>query len=206
MRATLGLESTPLVMLTSLGGSGDAKRMEQLGFSGYLIKPLRYASLFQCALTILCSDAAQRTRVKASILTSTRLQHSPIVRPAHLLLAEDNLVNQKVAIGLLRKLGYTCDVVADGLEVLRALEVGRYDLILMDGQMPGLDGYETTRRLRQQGVRIPIVAMTANAMSGDRERCLEAGMDDFVSKPVSTDALEAALQRWLGRSREHSAA
>ncbi len=206
VRATVEFQSTPLVMLTSLGGSGDSRRMEQIGFSGYLIKPLRYGSLFQCAWTILCSDAASLSRARASILTSTRLQHSPLVRAAHLLLAEDNLVNQKVAIGLLRKLGYTCDVVPDGFEVLRALEVGRYDLILMDCQMPGLDGYETTRRLRQQAVRIPIVAMTANAMAGDRERCLEAGMDDFVTKPVSPEALEAALQRWIGKFREQSAA
>ena len=137
-------------------------------------------------------------------MTSTRLHHTPRVRAAHLLLAEDNLVNQKVAIGLLRKLGYTCDVVADGLELLRALDAGRYDLILMDCQMPGLDGYETTRCLRRQGVRLPIVAMTASAMTGDRERCLEAGMDDFVTKPVSLESLEAALQRWIGKSREHS--
>ena len=110
-----------------------------------------------------------------------------------------------MAIGLLRKLGYTCDVAADGLEVLRALEARSYDMILMDCQMPELDGYETTRRLRELGLRIPIVAMTANAMTGDRERCLEAGMDDFITKPVAPAVLEAALARWLGKTRERAA-
>jgi CheY-like chemotaxis protein len=200
--ADADLKSTPMVMLTSLGGSGEAKRMEGLGFAGYLIKPVRQGSLAQCAMTILCGAATVAGSAKASILTSTRLQHAPTQRAAHLLLAEDNLINQKVAIGLLRKLGYSCDVAADGIEVLRALEVHRYDLILMDCQMPELDGYDTTRRLRQFGMRIPIVAMTANAMSGDRERCLEAGMDDFVTKPVSPAMLEAALLRWVGRTHE----
>ncbi|HTF89259.1 MAG TPA: response regulator [Planctomycetota bacterium] len=195
-----GLKSTPLVMLTSLGGAGDAQRMEGLGFAAYLVKPVRQASLLQCAMTIVRGESASRGSAKQSILTSTRLEHAGSLRAAHLLLGEDNLTNQKVAIGLLRKMGFTCDVAADGLEVLRALEVHRYDLILMDCQMPELDGYETTRRLRQIGMRIPIIAMTANAMTGDRERCLEAGMDDFVTKPVSPASLEAALQRWLGRT------
>jgi CheY-like chemotaxis protein len=196
------LKSTPLVMLTSLGGAGEAQRMEQLGFAGYLVKPVRQRSLLQCAMTLLDGARAADSRSDRGILTTTRLEHAASMRAAHLLLAEDNLINQKVAIGLLRKLGFTCDVVSDGLEVLRALEVRRYDLILMDCQMPELDGYETTRRLRQIGMRIPIVAMTANAMTGDRERCLEAGMDDFVTKPVSPATLDAALQRWLGKSHD----
>jgi CheY-like chemotaxis protein len=201
------LAQTPLVMLTSLGGVGEAKRMEELGFAGYLMKPVRKGSLLQCTMTIASGSSAlgaSRPKRQTNILTTTRLEHGAGMRAAHLLLAEDNLINQKVAIGLLRKLGYTCDVAADGLEVLRAFEVRRYDLILMDCQMPELDGYETTRRLRHVGSRIPIVAMTANAMSGDRERCLEAGMDDFVTKPVSPAALEAALQHWLGKSHERS--
>ncbi|MEO6709130.1 MAG: response regulator [Planctomycetota bacterium] len=200
VHADAGLKSTPLVMLTSLGGAGDAQRMEDLGFAAYLVKPVRQASLLQCAMTIVRGESSSPGSAKQSILTSTRLEHAGSLRAAHLLLGEDNLTNQKVAIGLLRKMGFSCDVAADGLEVLRALEVHRYDLILMDCQMPELDGYETTRRLRQIGMRIPIIAMTANAMAGDRERCLEAGMDDFVTKPVSPASLEAALQRWLGRT------
>lgn len=205
VRADEILKATPMVMLTSMGGAGDAKRMEEAGFSGYLLKPVRQGSLAQCALTILCGESSKGVHAKPAILTSTRLEHASSLRAAHLLLAEDNLVNQRVAIGLLRKLGYTCDVAADGLEVLRALEARSYDMILMDCQMPELDGYETTRRLRELGLRIPIVAMTANAMTGDRERCLEAGMDDFITKPVAPAVLEAALARWLGKTRERAA-
>jgi len=201
VHADESLKSVPLVMLTSLGGAGEAQRMEALGFAGYLVKPIRKSSLAQCAMTIL-SGARHGVGEKQRILTSTRMEHASRTRFAHILLAEDNLVNQKVAVGLLRMLGYTCDVAADGFEVLRALEVQRYDLILMDCQMPELDGYETTRRLRQIGVRLPIIAMTANAMTGDRELCLQSGMDDFVTKPVSPATLEAALRRWLGTLRE----
>ncbi|MBK8178743.1 MAG: response regulator [Planctomycetes bacterium] len=190
------LATVPLVMLTSLGSAGEAQRMEQLGFQAYLVKPVREANLVQCAMAILCAPGPGTS--PTAILTSTRLEHAPRIRTAHLLLAEDNLVNQKVAIGFLRRLGYTCDVAADGLEVLRALELKRYDLILMDCHMPEMDGYESTRRLRAIGSRIPIVAMTANAMTGDRERCLAAGMDDFVTKPISRASLEAALRRWIG--------
>jgi CheY-like chemotaxis protein len=198
------LESTPLVMLTSLGAAGEAQRMEALGFSGYLVKPIRKASLAQCATTILCGGA-QQADSKQKILTTTRMEHASRTQFAHLLLAEDNLVNQQVAIGMLRKLGYSCDVAPDGLAVLRALALQRYDLILMDCQMPELDGYETTRRLRQIGSRLPIIAMTANAMTGDREACLESGMDDFVTKPISMAILDGVLQRWLGRDRELAA-
>jgi CheY-like chemotaxis protein/HPt (histidine-containing phosphotransfer) domain-containing protein len=118
--------------------------------------------------------------------------------------AEDNTVNQKVAVNLLRKADWTADVVSNGLEVLEAVNHVRYDAILMDCQMPELDGYETTRRIRgglppnsPNVPTIPIVAMTANAMTGDRERCLQAGMDDYVSKPVRFDDLKAAIQNLL---------
>lgn len=198
------LASTPLVMLTSLGGAGEAKRMEKQGFVGFLVKPVRRANLLQCAAAILSGEGLAQDRSQQRILTSTRLEHASSLRAAHVLLAEDNEVNQKVGVGLLRKLGYTCDVASNGLEVLRRLEIQRYDAILMDCMMPELDGYETTRRLRQVGVRIPIVAMTANAMIGDRELCIEAGMDDFVTKPITAARLGEVLQRWIGKLRSTS--
>src|SRR5664280_1022624 len=119
-----------------------------------------------------------------------------------ILLAEDNLTNQQVALGILKKLGLRADAVADGVEAVRSLETIPYDLVLMDVQMPEMDGFEATGRIRDPGSAVlnhavPIIAMTAHAMQGDRERCLEAGMDDYVSKPVSPQALAEALARWL---------
>ena len=122
-------------------------------------------------------------------------------RGVRVLLAEDNAVNRKVALGMLKKLGFTADSVADGEQVLSALSERTYDLVLMDCQMPVMDGYEATRRIRALekpgGKRIPVVAMTAYAMSGDRERCIQAGMDDYLAKPISIEALSAALASWL---------
>ena len=120
--------------------------------------------------------------------------------PLRLLLAEDNAVNQKLALQMLRKMGYRADIAGNGLEVLEALERQPYDIVLMDVQMPELDGLETTRRIRTQaaqgGAQPRIIAMTANAMQGDREQCLDAGMDDYISKPIQVKELQAALERW----------
>jgi CheY-like chemotaxis protein len=123
-------------------------------------------------------------------------------RSSRILIAEDNLTNQQVALALLDKLGYEADVVADGKEALRALASSPYDLVLMDCQMPEMNGYEAAARIRdpQSGVRnskIPIVALTAHAMQGDREKCLEAGMDDYITKPVNPRTLAAMLEKWL---------
>jgi CheY-like chemotaxis protein len=117
---------------------------------------------------------------------------------ARILVAEDNVVNQRLALRILKKLGYEADVVTDGVRALTALAEGSYDLVLMDCQMPEMDGYEATRILRRNGNSIRIVAMTANAMHGDREKCLEAGMDDYVSKPIMVQNLDAVIRRQLG--------
>jgi CheY-like chemotaxis protein len=119
-----------------------------------------------------------------------------------ILLAEDNITNQEVALGILKALGLHADAVANGSEVIKTLESLPYDLVLMDVMMPVMDGLEATRRIRNSQVRvlnhqIPIIAMTANAMEGDREKCLEAGMNDYVPKPVSPMALAEALDKWL---------
>ena len=119
-----------------------------------------------------------------------------------ILLVEDNLTNQKVALGILRKLGLGADAVAHGEEAIKALESIPYDLVLMDIQMPVMDGYEATAQIRNPQSKVldhnvPVIAMTANAMTGDREKCLEAGMNDYVSKPVNSRALAEALDKWL---------
>ena len=124
------------------------------------------------------------------------------LRKERVLLAEDNVVNQQVALGNLRKLGYNADVATSGIEVLNALERKRYDIILMDCQMPDLDGYEVTKEIRRRersGNRTWIIAMTANVMVGDREKCLTAGMDDYISKPLRPAELRAALERGAAR-------
>src|SRR5262249_3798896 len=118
--------------------------------------------------------------------------------PLRLLVADDNAVNRKVALLLLKRLGYGADTAANGIEVVQALETHRYDIIFLDVRMPKMDGYEAARRICAQpiAVRPRLVAMTGNAMQGDRERCLEAGMDDYISKPVRVEELTAALERW----------
>ena len=205
VRADPAIGMTPLVMLTSVGGAGEARHMEELGFAAYLVKPIRQGSLEECAATILSGDDPVARLKRTGIITNAKLRSAAPMHDARILVAEDNAVNQRVAVGLLKKLGYACEVAADGNVALAMIADGDYDLILMDCQMPDCDGYEAARLLRARGWRQPIIAMTANAMTGDRERCLDAGMDDFLTKPVSPTALGEMLKRWLGRSSDRAA-
>jgi two-component system sensor histidine kinase/response regulator len=153
--------------------------------------------------------AGSLTRWAETVKASQKLPRvGPSSRtPINILVAEDNRINQMVALGLLQKLGYAADLAANGMEVLDAMKRTAYDIIFMDCQMPELDGYETTRRIRaEQRVHIPrIIAMTANAIRGEEERCLEAGMDDYLSKPVRIDELRAAIERWVPASARGAA-
>ncbi|HMQ51156.1 MAG TPA: response regulator, partial [Anaerolineae bacterium] len=184
----------PIVMLTSLG-SRDLKEGTGL-FAAALTKPIKASQLYNALLEVI---AGQPQPVQVFRPTPKIDQDLGKMYPLHILLAEDNGVNQKVALGTLKRIGYTADVAANGLEVLEALERQTYDVILMDVQMPEMDGLETTHRIRQDGFskyRQPrIIAMTAHALAGDRERCLEAGMDDYISKPVRIHELIEALRR-----------
>jgi PAS domain S-box-containing protein len=208
IKADETLKRTRLVLMTSLGQRGDARQMEEIGFSAYLVKPARQSDLFDSLSTVLARAALSRSPQRIVTRHALREMRRGAVR---ILLAEDNLTNQQVALGILRKLGLHADVVADGSEAIRSLEKSRYDLVLMDVQMPGMDGLEATQRIRDPSSavlnhEVPIIAMTAHAMQGDRERCLDAGMDDYVTKPISPQTLAEAVDRWLPREETVPAA
>jgi PAS domain S-box-containing protein len=201
------LRATVMIMMTSLGRRGDAKRLRQAGFAGYLTKPVKQSQLFDCLATALVggADAAEVDR-EPTFITRHSLAEDRLKR-VRILLAEDNPTNQQVALQVLAKMGFKAEAVGNGMEALEALARGPFDLVLMDIQMPVLDGLEATRAIRsgkhgKVNPLVPIIAMTAHTMKGDREKCLEAGMDDYVSKPISPVELARALENWLGREHE----
>jgi len=198
------LESTLLVMVTSLAQRGDAAVLEQIGFAGYLPKPVRQAQLYDCISLVL-----RRANHPGDILATPAAQglvtRHTVAEAAHssvrILLAEDNVINQKVAQNMLGRLGYRADVVANGLEALQALQMINYDIVLMDCQMPEMDGFQAATMIRSPESKVlnhavPIIAMTANAMKGDREACIEAGMNDYLTKPVKKDELAGIIEKW----------
>ncbi len=231
------------VLLTPFGWKGDAQDARELGFAAHLTKPLREDQLYKGLCALMGYDLEKSSEGVIGDPTPVT-QYSPAEAERRsqvkILLAEDNTVNQKVAVLMLKKLGYRADIVANGEEAVEALKRISYDLVFMDCQMPEMDGYEATREIRRRealhensqesgvrseesGVRsqeyedetilasdsslltpsrLPIIAMTANAMQGDQEKCLEAGMDDFISKPIKMEKLDAVLQYWLSGKSE----
>ena len=186
----------PLVRFSYQGVSGQAKDAKAAGFAAYLARPLRRSQLQATLERIL----AVREEPGPPELVTGHLLDEQAQAPRSVLVVEDNAVNRKVVVTMLKKLGCRADVAGNGREALAALDQGSYRLVLMDCQMPEMDGFEATRRIRaRQGgsARIPIVALTANAMEGDRNRCLEAGMDDYLAKPIQMEALKAALEAWI---------
>jgi GAF domain-containing protein/DNA-binding response OmpR family regulator len=193
IRAHLGEATPPLVLFTSLGRR--EARAESEGFAAYLNKPIKPSQLFDALVSVLADQptaAPQRTTARTEFDPEMARRH-----PLRILLAEDNVVNQKLALRLLAQMGYRADLAANGLEAIEAVERQTYDVILMDVQMPELDGFEASREIvrRWPAQRPRIVAMTANAMQGDRELCEAAGMDDYVAKPIRVEELVAALER-----------
>jgi CheY-like chemotaxis protein len=191
-RSEAGAERLRLVLSTSLGGREEAR--ESAEFSAILLKPIRQSALFDLLMSLFSRQPEQEAKQPAE--RPTLDPQMAYRHPLRILLAEDNVVNQKLALRLLSQMGYRADVAANGLEVLQAVKRQPYDVILMDVQMPEMDGLEATRRLCAElapGKRPRIIAMTANAMQGDREMCLEAGMDDYLSKPIHVDELVNAL-------------
>jgi CheY-like chemotaxis protein len=187
--------SATVMMLTSADQSSSAARCRELGVESYLVKPMKPPELqlaIRRALGMLKSSAKPRTEQTGSRPT----------RRLRILLAEDNAVNQRLAMALFQKMSHEVVLATNGAEAVAKWAGGSFDLVFMDVQMPEVDGFEATQRIRElergKGGHVPIIAMTARAMSGDRERCLEAGMDEYVSKPVSRQAIEQAIERHSG--------
>ncbi|MDT7042353.1 response regulator [Candidatus Nitronereus thalassa] len=227
-----GGPSPQLVLLTAFGQRGDAHTIQEMGFAAYLTKPMHEDRLYKALCLVMGKDGADGTPGMAPhspLITQYSVDEVERRSQMKILLAEDNLVNQKVAVLMLEKLGCSADVVDNGEQAVQALLQTSYDLVLMDCQMPEMDGFEATRQIRTKELslvargsslgnqeisgaseeiratsderrarlHVPIIAMTANAMKGDREKCLKAGMDDFISKPVALEELSRVLQLWI---------
>jgi CheY-like chemotaxis protein len=210
IKADPSLAAPRLVLLTSLEASEDTDQAQQAGIQAYLTKPVRQSRLYDCLLTLIRSEVQS---ARPAVKHSDRPRHNGRLG-LRVLLAEDNPVNQEVALGMLESLGCQVDVAANGREAVEVLSRRDYQLVFMDCQMPEMDGFEATRAIREQEaantlamgdgamgdgrapLRLPIIALTAHAMAGDREQCLEAGMDDYLSKPFTQGQLREVLERW----------
>ncbi len=199
------LSGTLFILLSSLGPRPSTRVMQETQIGGYVAKPVKQSQLFDALATVL--------GVPGISVWSQNAEDRVIAEPVHaaelqvqrrVLVAEDNPVNQKLTLKILEKLGYLAKAVENGVEAVRATELENYDVVLMDCQMPEMDGFQATAEIRRReaaGRRLPIIALTANAMKGDQERCLEAGMDDYVSKPILLNDLANALKRWTSEAR-----
>jgi signal transduction histidine kinase/DNA-binding response OmpR family regulator len=196
-----GINSTRLILLTSSGQRGGDRMFQDIGFFAYLLKPVAQGDLTECLVLALAVPEKSSDKDGSTIITEPVLRALPPRLKKRILLAEDNLVNQKVAVRLLEKMDYAVEVAPDGRAAVSAWHSGGFDLILMDCQMPNMDGFEATAAIRSQEAgarRIPIVALTANAMKTDADLCLAAGMDGFISKPIDRAKLAACLMEFLG--------
>ncbi len=195
------LKGTPLIMLTTQGMRGDASRMEKIGFAAYLTKPIRRSLLYDCLVEVLSSQK-QTEKVKKNQIVTKHSVYDERRSKIRILIVEDNIVNQKIIQKIIEKAGFVYSIASNGKEALNALANDNYDLVLMDIQMPEMDGIEATRIIRnhESNVKnhdIPIIAMTAHAMKGDREMCLAAGMNDYASKPIQPQELFNKLEKQI---------
>ncbi len=208
IKADPTLAATKLIMMTSVHHWGGANRMLARGFAAYLLKPVKPSRLLDCIMSTIADRPFADQPARGQFTSIAEKTHSKL----KILLVEDNIVNQKVTLNQLKHLGYSADVAANGQEALDMLRQIPYNLVLMDCQMPILDGYTATRLIRQQHFDYPagghrlsvIIALTANAMPEDRERCLAAGMDDYLSKPISKEKLQEKLNYWSDWLDQHT--
>jgi PAS domain S-box-containing protein len=199
------IDSVRLILATSSGRRGEAQAAVDAGISAYLTKPVRQSTLFDRIVQVM---EPRRDEAAGAPSERDRLPEEKAVKRGVVLVAEDNPVNQKVAVRMLEKMGYHADVAANGREALEAVSRIPYAAVLMDCQMPEMDGYEATRRIRAMNdaaSNVPIIAMTADAMKGDDQRVRDAGMDDYVPKPVDQEQLANALDHWVSTTRRHLA-
>jgi len=200
IKAEPQMREVHVIVLTSMGHRGDASRLEALGCAGYLLKPIKQQQLLDAIMAVLGQRSEEQPQphivTRHSLLEQKR-------QGLQILLAEDHPINQKLAATLLQKAGYLVDVVENGLQAIEAFKARPYHLILMDVQMPEMDGFEATRQIRAwegEGAHIPIIALTAHAMKGDRERCLQAGMDDYLAKPLDPQEMLKKIEFWAEKS------
>ncbi|MBI2471281.1 MAG: response regulator [Planctomycetes bacterium] len=202
IKKELGDVGMAVMMLTSDNRAGDTARCLELGITGYLVKPVKRASLKDAIANIMNARNSAKKNVtvfECDISAEASSKTLEIHRPLHILLAEDNEINQKLAFRMLEKRGHSVVVAGNGRKALEALDREKFDLLLTDVQMPEMDGLELVKKIRakemETGGHIPIIAMTAMAIIGDKERCLEAGMDSYVSKPIKQTELFEAIRR-----------
>jgi PAS domain S-box-containing protein len=206
------LATTRLILLISLGSRRDSRLFSEIGFAGYLTKPVRRQELENALLQALSEDSGTRPSYPAALHDTKEIRERLQKGGKRILLAEDNITNQQVALGILKKFGLQADAVGNGDEAVKAFGKGSYDLVLMDVQMPVMDGLEATRKIRTRypAADVPIIAMTAHVMRDDRGKCLAAGMNDYLSKPVMPKALADILEKWLpkvkGKAKKGAAA
>ncbi len=205
IRSLASSEALPLILLTSLGRQESSVRKAREIFQAYITKPIRQSNLFDTLMNV----ASGQQEMQVVEEPTERVEKMAVRIPLRILVAEDNVVNQKVALRILQQLGYLAEVVSNGLEAIEALQRQTYDIVFMDMQMPEMDGLEATKYIVthwNKETRPRIIAMTANVMQGDKERCIEVGMDDYVSKPIRIEEVQNALKRWGGPGDGHGAA
>ena len=195
IRSDPSLKNAKIIILTSMGKRGDAARLEALGCSAYLLKPVKQQMLREALITVLSQDGEEKPHLVTRHVLAEQKRHN-----FRILLAEDNPINQKLAVTLLQKAGYSVDAVENGAHAVEKAKLNVYNAVLMDVQMSEMDGFEATGLIREwekeTGRHTPIIAMTAHALSGDRERCIEAGMDDYLSKPLEPKVFFSMIERW----------
>ncbi len=203
-----------LILMPSFGKRGHGRQARQVGVNGYLPKPVRQSDLFECVATVMCREIHQSLADEETLdapidlVTQYTLEENRFIRRERILLVEDNEVNQKIAQQQLEHLGYQVEVVPNGREAVEAFGQRSYSLILMDCQMPEMDGYQATAEIRRREgdkKHTPVIAITANALKGDREKCLAAGMDDYLPKPFNKKGLSEMVKRWLKPETEIAA-
>jgi CheY-like chemotaxis protein len=199
IHADARLGKTAVVMLTSIGRRGDVRKFRKIGVRGYLTKPIKQSQLLECILQSCYDDSDGREESDQRVITRHSIADRRF-KGTHILVVEDKLFNQKLVIKLLKKMGVRVTIAADGQRAVEAVKKHTFDLILMDIQMPVMDGFQATRAIRsmeQEGRRVPIIAMTAHALHGFREACLDMGMNDYLTKPLDDESFYETIGRWV---------